>query len=73
MLKYVPKNDYIPIAVVYKRKSGSKYWLKVFTNLRCPDALISKRSTKLPAGCDIIEIGHGAAFEKKYRKKYSIG
>lgn len=72
MPKYIPKNDYTPIAVVYKKKSGSRYWLKVFTDLRCPDPLLGNRTSKLPYGCEIIEIGHGKSFEKKYKKKYSI-
>lgn len=70
-MKYIPKKQ-TPIAVVYKKKSGSKYWLKVFTDLRCPDPLITNRSSKLPYGCEIIEIGHGAAFANKYKKKYKI-
>ena len=71
MLKYVPKEQ-TPIAVVYKKKSGSKFWLKVFTDLRCPDPLITNRSTKLPEGSEIIEIGVGKNFEDLYRKKYRI-
>jgi hypothetical protein len=71
MPNYIPKKQ-TPIAVVYKKKSGSKYWLKVFTDLRCPDPLITNRSSKLPYGCEIIEIGHGAAFANKYKKKYKI-
>ena len=42
MPNYIPKKQ-TPIAVVYKKKSGSKYWLKVFTDLRCPDPLITNR------------------------------
>jgi|TARA_B110000977_G_C11056769_1_gene484396 hypothetical protein len=69
--KYVPKEQ-TPIAVVYKKKSGSKHWLKVFTDLRCPDPLITNRSTKLPDGCEIIEIGVGSEYANKYKKKYKI-
>jgi|TARA_R110000744_G_C19301028_1_gene555714 hypothetical protein len=72
MPKYIPKNDHTPIAVVYKKKSGSKYWMKVFTDLRCPDPLLGNRTSKLPYGCEIIEIGQGAAFVNKYKKKYKI-
>jgi hypothetical protein len=71
MPKYVPKEQ-TPIAVIYKKKSGSKFWLKVFTDLRCPDPLITNRSTKLPEGCEILEIGVGKNFEDLYRKKYKI-
>ena len=71
MYKYVPKEQ-TPIAVVYKKKSGSRYWLKVFTDLRNPDPLITKKSNKLPEGADIIEIGVGQKFISTYKKKYKI-
>ena len=71
MLNYVPKEQ-TPIAVVYKKKSGSKFWLKVFTDLRCPDPLITNRSTKLPEGSEIVEIGVGSKFEAIYKNKYKI-
>jgi hypothetical protein len=71
MTKYIPK-DKTPIAVVYKKKTGSKYWLKVFTDLRCPDPIITNRSTKLPEGAEIIEIGVGNKFTETYKKKYRI-
>lgn len=71
MSKYVPPLR-TPIAVVYKKKSGSKHWLKVFTDLRCPDPLLTNRSNKLPEGCEILEIGVGAAFADKYKRKYKI-
>ena len=71
MNKYVPKEQ-IPIAVVYKKKTGSRHWLKVFTDLVTPDKIISTRSKKLPEGAEIIEIGVGSMFEAKYKKKYRI-
>ena len=71
MTKYIPK-DKTPIAVVYKKKTGSKYWLKVFTDLRCPDPIITNRSTKLPEGAEIVEIGVGEGFISSYKKKYKI-
>lgn len=63
--------EYIPISVAYKKKTGSKVWIKTFTSERCPDKLITKRSTKLPEGCEIVEIGVGSKFEEIYKKKYS--
>ena len=61
---------YTPIAVAYKTKYGSKVKVEVFTDQRCPDRLISKRTNLLPKDCDILEIGVGKAFEAKYRGKY---
>ena len=68
---YVPKEQ-TPIVVVYKKKTGTKYWMKVFTDLRCPDPIISNRSKKLPEGSEIIDIGVGTAFKDLYKKKYKI-
>lgn len=62
--------EYIPIVVAYKKKTGAKVWIKTFTDLRCPDPLITNRSTKLPEGSEILEIGVGSMFIEKYEKKY---
>ena len=62
--------EYIPISVAYKKKTGTKVWVKTFTDLRCPDPLITNRSTKLPEGSEIVEIGVGSQFEHRYKKKY---
>jgi len=69
MEKYVPKPK-TPISVAYRKKSGTKVWVKTFTDLLCPDKLITNRSTKLPEGSEIVEIGVGSAFESIYKKKY---
>lgn len=61
---------YIPISVAYKKKNGSKVWVKEFTNQRCPDKLITKRGTKLPEGCEIIALGVGSKYFKFYKQKY---
>lgn len=62
--------SYIPISVAYRKKTGSKVWVKTFTNERCPDKLITNRSTRLPEGCEIVELGVGSRFEEVYKKKY---
>jgi len=62
----------IPITVAYKKKSGSKVWLKTFTDQRCPDRIISLRGSLLPKGCEILDLGVGSAFENLYRKKYKL-
>lgn len=64
---------YPKIVVAFKKKWGSKVWLKTFDNLRCPDPIIAKRSKKyLPEGSEILDIGVGQAFEALYRKKYKL-
>lgn len=60
------------IAVTYKAKWGKKVKLKVFTDLACPDKIVSSRSTLLPKGSEILDIGVGKAFIEKYKKKYKI-
>lgn len=57
-----------PIAVVYKYRR--KVFVKEFTDLRCPDPLITSRSNKLPKGCEIIQIGQGSKFYQQYQAKY---
>ena len=61
----------IPIAVAYKKKSGSKVWVKEFTDLNCPDKLISSRTKLLPEGCEILSLGVGSKFYKLYKQKYA--
>lgn len=63
---------YTPIAVAYKRKTGKKVYVKVFTDLRSVDPIISSRSRKLPEGSEILDIGVGAVFESKYKQKYNL-
>jgi hypothetical protein len=60
------------IVVAYKKKFGNKVWLKVFTDLPCPDKIISSRSKLLPEGAEILELGVGSDFEGRYKKKYKI-
>lgn len=62
--------EYTPIAVAFKKKSGSKVWVKEFRDISCPDKLITKRGTKLPEGCEIIALGVGSKFYKHYKSKY---
>lgn len=59
-----------PIAVVYQLKN--KMYIKEFNDLRCPDPLITNRSTKLPEGAEIIQIGQGSNFYQAYKKKYKL-
>ena len=74
MPKYIPKNDYTPIVVVYKRQwTNSKPKMKVFTNFKNPDPIIEDIKGKyIPAAASILEIGVGASFKESYKKKYKI-
>ena len=68
--KFVTVIEYTPIVVAFKKKTGTKVWIKTFTNLRTPDPLITNRSKLLPEGSEIVDLGVGSYFEEKYRKKY---
>lgn len=60
------------IVVAYKKRFGNKVWLKIFNDLPCPDKIISPKSKLLPEGAEILDLGVGAAFEDKYKKKYKL-
>ena len=60
------------IVVVYKKKLGKKVQMKEFTELPCPDKLITNSSKLLPKGAEVLEIGVGSIFEQKYKKKYKL-
>ena len=62
---------YTPIAVAYKKKYGKKICVKEFTDVRCPDKLITKRTNLLPKDCEILQIGVGSKFYKLYTEKYA--
>lgn len=64
------KREYTPIAVAFKKKYGKKVYVKEFINERCPDTLITNRSSRLPQGCEIIELGVGSSFYQQYKSKY---
>lgn len=63
------KREYLPITVLYKKKSGSKVWAKTFTDLPCPDKLLSPRTTLLPKDCEIVHIGVGKSYIIEAEKK----
>ena len=74
MKKWVPKNDYTPIVVVYKRKwTNSKPQMKIFTNFKNPDPIIEDIKGKyIPATAEILEIGVGSYFIDKYKNKHQL-
>ena len=69
-MTYIRKNDYVPITVAFKKKYGKKICIRTFTDLACPDKLLTVRGTRLPEGCEILEVGWGRRYEAKYKKKY---
>lgn len=64
--------EQIPIVVTYTKGSGRKVYMKVFTDLKYVDPIITPRSKKLPANAVILDIGQGTSFIEKYKSKYKI-
>jgi len=65
----------MPDVVVVHRgpKKNSKIYINIFTNVRVDDILNSnQRNPLIPSENEILEIGVGASFEEKYRKKYKL-
>lgn len=62
---------YTPIYVVAKGPKGGLKLLS-FTDLNCPDKLITNRSTRIDSKLEILEIGIGKKFKQIYKKKYKI-
>ena len=69
MAVYQPKPQ-IPISVAFRKKSGTKVWIKTFTDQKTPDKILSTRSNKLPKDCVVLEVGVGSRFENIYKNKY---
>lgn len=62
---------YTPISVVVEGPRGGLKLL-TFTDLRSPDRLITKRSSLIPSGSEIKELGVGDKFKDIYKKKYNL-
>lgn len=62
---------YTPISIVVEGPRGGLKLL-TFTDVRCPDRLITNRSTLVPSGSEIKEIGVGSKFREIYKKKYKL-
>lgn len=67
-------NAQIPIVVVHKGpRKNSKIELTIFTDMRVDDIIDgNKRKPPIPHQNEILEIGVGKVFEKKYREKYKL-
>lgn len=63
------------IYVVYKtsKRKNAKTKMQVFKNKRVDDIINDrKRKPLLPKETEIVEIGVGSSFGKKYKKKYKL-
>ena len=62
------------VVVVHKRpRKNGKVFIEVFENTRVDDIIsTTKRKPLIPNENDILEIGVGISFYKKYKKKYKL-
>ena len=63
-----------PVVVVHKGpRKNSKIQLSIFKNIRVDDVIDgNKRKPPIPHEHEILDIGVGAFFEKRYRQKYKL-
>lgn len=63
-----------PVIVVHRSTDkNSKIELSIFTDIRVDDIIDgNKRKPLIPHEHEILEIGVGKDFEKKYREKYKL-
>ena len=72
MSKGRPSEKKITTVVVYKKPTGKKYWM-LTTESGVDDVINSrKRDPLLPSNYEIIEMGIGESFIKRYKKEYNI-
>jgi len=72
MSKGRPEEKKVTTVVVYKKPTGKKYWMLITEN-GVDDIINSrKRNPLLPSNYEIIEMGIGESFIKRYKKEYNI-
>lgn len=68
-----PKSEKTVICVVYRKPTGKKHYLNTYENFEL-DSIISNRKhiPLIPDECEILEIGIGKSFIKRYMKEFNI-
>ena len=63
----------LPVVVVYKlsARDNAKKQMKVFKGTHI-DKVNNERTNHIPRGVEILEMGMGAVFIKKWKKKHKI-
>ena len=68
-----PKEDKIITCVVYKHPNKKLHYLNTYINFNVDAVLTNRKHTSLiPDDHEIIEIGVGLSFVKKYMKQFKI-
>ena len=68
-----PVSEKIVVCVVYKKPTGKKYYLNTYVNFELDVVLTNRKHTPLIAdNFEIVDIGVGKSYIKKYMKHYKI-
>ena len=60
------------LVVVYKKKWGNKVYMKVFTDQPTPDKILLENTKLIPKGAEILDLGVGESFVKRYKSKHKL-
>ena len=68
-----PASEKIVTCVVYKKLTGRKHYLNTYVNFGVDTICTTRKHTPLiPDNCEILEIGVGKSFIKRYMKQFNI-
>jgi len=68
-----PVSEKIVTCVVYKKPTGKKHYLNTYVNFEVDAIITNRKHTPLISdGYDIVDLGIGKSFIKKYMKQYKI-
>lgn len=68
-----PSSEKITTCVVYKKPTGKKYYLNTYVNFGIDTIITNRKHTPLiPDEYEIVDIGIGKSFIKRYMAQYKI-
>jgi hypothetical protein len=68
-----PASEKIVTCVVYKKPTGKKYYLNTYINFSVDTIITTRKHTPLiPEGFEIVDIGIGKSYIKRYMQQYNI-
>jgi hypothetical protein len=68
-----PASEKIVTCVVYKKPKGKKHYLNTYVNFGIDTILTTRKHTPLiPDDYEIVEIGVGKSYIKRYMKQFNI-
>jgi hypothetical protein len=68
-----PASEKIVTCVVYKKPTGKKHYLNTYINFSVDTIITTRKHTPLiPEGFEIVDIGVGKSYIKRYMQQYNI-